>query len=239
MDCSIPGFPVHHQLLELTQTHLHRVSDAIQPSHPLLSPSPSAFSLSQHQELFQWVSSSHQVAKVLEFQLQLSPSNEYSGLISFRMDWFGLLAVQGSLTSLLQHHSSKASILWRSAFLIVQLSPPYMTIGKTVALTRWTFVSKVMSLLFNMLSVGHSFSSKEQPSFNFVAAVTIYSDFGGPPPQKKIKSVTVSFVSSSICHEVMGRMPWSSFSKCSVLSQVYYSPFSLSSRGSLVLCFLL
>ena len=181
MDCSTLGFPVHHQFPELVQANVHRVGNAIQPSHPLLFPSPSAFNLSQHEALFQWVSSLHQVAKVLEIQLQLSPSNEYSGLISFRMDWFGLLAVQGSLTSLLQLHSSKASILWRSAFLIVQLSPPYMTIGKTVALTRWTFVSKVMSLLFNMLSVGHSFSSKEQPSFNFMAAVTIHSDFWSPP----------------------------------------------------------
>ena len=100
MDCSMPGFPVHHQLPELVQTHVHWVSDAIQPSHPLLSPSPPAFNLSQHQSLFQWVSSSHQVAKKLEFQLQISPSNEYSGLISFRMDWFDL-AVQGTLKSLL------------------------------------------------------------------------------------------------------------------------------------------
>ena len=117
MDCSTPGFPVHHQLLELAQTHVHRVSDAIQPSHPLLSASPPAFNLSQHQGLFQGVSSSHQVAKVLELQHQ--SSNEYSGLISFNIDWFDLLAVQGTLKSLLQHHSSKASILWHSAFFIV------------------------------------------------------------------------------------------------------------------------
>jgi len=92
------------------------------------------------------------VAKVLELQLSISPSNASSGLISFRMDWLDLLAVQGTLKSLLQHHSSKASILWSSAFFIVQLSHPYMTTGKTIALTRWTFVGKVMSLLFNMLS---------------------------------------------------------------------------------------
>ena len=107
-----PVFPVHHQLPELTQTHVHWVGDAIQPSHPL---SPPAFNPSQHQGLFQWVSSSHQVAKVLEFQLQHQYSNEYSGLISFRIDWLGLLAVQGTFKSLLQHHSSKASILWHSA----------------------------------------------------------------------------------------------------------------------------
>ena len=150
MDCSIPGFPVHHQLLELVQTHVHRVSDAIQPSHPLPSPSPPAFDHSQHQGLFKWVSYSHQVAKVLSFSI--SPSNEYSGLISFRMDWLDLSAVQGTLKSLLQHHSSKASILWHSAFFIVELSHPYMTTGKTKTLIIWTFVSKVMSLLFYMLS---------------------------------------------------------------------------------------
>ena len=152
MDCSRPGLPVHHQLLEFTQTHVHWVGDAIQPSHPLPSTSPPAFNLSQHQGLFQWVSSSHQVAKVLEFQLQISPSNEHPGLISFRVDWLDLLAVQGTLKSLLQHHSSKASILWHSVFFIVQFSHPYMTTGKTTALMRWTFVGKVMSLLFNMLS---------------------------------------------------------------------------------------
>ena len=138
--------------LEFTQTHVHRVSDAIQPSHPLLSPSPPAFNLSQHQGLFKWVSSSHQVAKVLEFQFSKSPSNEYSGLTSSRMDWLDLLAVQGTLKSLLQHHSSKASILWCSAFFTVQLLHPYMTTGKSIALTRRTFVGKVMSLLLNMLS---------------------------------------------------------------------------------------
>ena len=152
MDCSTPGFPVHHQLPEFTQTHVHWVSDAFQLFHPLSSPSPPAFNLSQNQGLFQWVSSSYQVAKVLEVQLQLSPSNEHSGLISFRMDWLDLLAVQGTLKSLLQHHSSKASILWCSAFFVVQLSHPYMTTEKNVALTRWTFVGKVMSLLFNMVS---------------------------------------------------------------------------------------
>ena len=140
MDYSMPGFPVHHQLPELTQTQIHRVSDAIQPSHCLSSPSPPAFNLSQHQGLFKWVSSSHQLAKYLSFSFSISPSNEYSGLISFRMDWLDLLAVQGTLKSLLQHYSSKASILWQSAFFLVQLSHPYMTTGKTRALTRQTFV---------------------------------------------------------------------------------------------------
>ena len=150
MDCSTPGLPVHHQLPELAQTHPHPVSDAIQSSNPLLSPSPPTFSLSQHQGLFQWVSSSHQVVKVFESQLQHQSFQDYSGLISFTIGWLDFLAVQGTLKSLLQYHSSKASILWHSAFFIVQLSHPYMTIGKTIALTRWTFVGKVMSLLFNM-----------------------------------------------------------------------------------------
>ena len=148
-----PGFPVHHQLLQLAQTHVHQVGDAVQPSHPLSSPSPPAFKLSQQQGLFNWVSSLHQVAKVLGvFSFIISPSNEYSGQISFSMDWLHLLAVQGTLKSLLQYHSSKASILCHSAFFIVQLSNPYVTTGKTIALTRWIFVGKVMSLFFNMLS---------------------------------------------------------------------------------------
>ena len=151
MDCSPSGFLVHHGPLELSKTHVHWVGDAIQPSHPLSSPSP-ALNLFQHQGLFQWVSSSHQVAKVLEFQLQHQSFNEHPGLVSFRMDWLDLLTVQGTLKSLFQHHSSKASILLPSAFFIVQLSHPYMTTGKTIALTRQPFVGKVMSLLFNTLS---------------------------------------------------------------------------------------
>ena len=114
MNCRSPGFPVLHYLLEFAQTDVHWVDDAIQPSHPLSLSSLLAFNLSQNQGLFQWAFSSHQVAKVLE--LQLHHSNEYSGMISFRMDWLDLLAVQGTLRSLLQHHSSKASILGCSAF---------------------------------------------------------------------------------------------------------------------------
>ena len=142
MDWTIPGFPVHHQLPKLAQTHVHQVRDAIQPSHPLSSPSPPDFNPSQHHHLFQKVSSSHQVAKVLEFQLQHQFSNEYSGLISFRIDLFDLLAVQGTLKSLLQHHSTKASILQCSAFLMVQLSRTYISTGKTIALTRWPLLAK-------------------------------------------------------------------------------------------------
>ena len=149
MDWSIPGFPVHHQLLELAQTHVHRVGDAIQPSHPLSSPYPPAFDLSQHQGLhIRW-------PKYWSFSFSISPSNEYSRLISFRIACFDLLAVQRTLKNLLQHHNSKASILWRSAFFIVQLSHPYMTTGKTIALTRWTFVGKVM-LWFLICCLGWS-----------------------------------------------------------------------------------
>ena len=152
MNHRMPGFPVHHQLIEFTQAHVHQIRGDIQPSHPLFSPSPPVFHLSQHQGLFKWVSSLHQVAKYWSFSFSISPSNEYSGLISFRMDWFDLLAVQATLKSLLQHHNSKASLLWGSDFFIVQLSHPCMTTGKTNVLTRWTFDGKVMSLLFNMLS---------------------------------------------------------------------------------------
>ena len=182
MNRSTPGLPVHHQLPESTQTHVHRVGDAIQPSHPLSSPSPPALNLSQHQGLFKWVSSSHQVAKTLEFQLQ-HQSDEHPGL----------LAVQGTLKSLLQHHGSKALILRGSAFFIVQLSHPYMTTGKTIALTRQTFVGKVMSLLFNMLS---------RLVITFLHGCNHHLKwFWSPPP--KI-SATVSTVSPSISIEVMG-----------------------------------
>ena len=145
MNCSRPGLPVHQTLLQFTQTLVHWVGDGIKPSHALSSPSPPSLNLSQHQGLFKWVSSLHQVAKVLEFQLQHQSFQEYSGLSSFRMDWLNLLAVQGTIKSLLQHHSSKALIL-HSAFFILQLSHPNMTPGKTIALTRQTFVDKVMSL---------------------------------------------------------------------------------------------
>ena len=147
MDCGMPGFPVLPYLLEFAQTHVHWINDAIQPSHPLLLPS-AAISLSQHQSLFQFVSFSHQVTKDWSFSFSTSPSSEYLGLISFRIDWFDLLTVQRTLMSPLQHHNLKASILQPSAFFMVQLSHPYMATGKTIALTIWNFVNK-MSLLFN------------------------------------------------------------------------------------------
>ena len=121
VDCSTPGLPVYHQLPEFTYTHVHRVSDAIQPSNPLSSPSH-AFNFSEHQGLLQWVMSSHRWPEYWSFSISISPYNEYSRLISFRMDWLDLLAVPGTLKSLLQYHSSKASILWHSAFFIFQFS---------------------------------------------------------------------------------------------------------------------
>ena len=152
MNCSTPGLPVHHQRLEFSQTHVHWVGDAIQPSHPPSSPSLPAPNPSQHQSLFQWVNSCMRWPKYWSFSFRIISSKEHPGLISFRMGWLDLLAVQGTLKSLLQHHRSKVSILQRSAFFTVQLSHPYMTTGKTIALTRWIFVGKVISLLFNMLS---------------------------------------------------------------------------------------
>ena len=149
--CSMPGFPVLHHLLNLL--NLMSIESVMPSNHlilccPLLLPSifPSTRVFSNESALYiRW-------PKYRSFSFSISPSNEYSGMISFRMDWLDLLAVQGTLKSLLQHHSSKASILWCSAFFIIQLSHPYMTTGKTIALTRWTFVCKVMSLLFNVLS---------------------------------------------------------------------------------------
>ena len=134
MDCSTPGFSVHQQFPQLGQTQFHWIGDAFQPSHPLSS-SSLAFNLSQHQDLFQWASFHIRWPNYWRFSFSISPSNEYSGLISFRIGWFDLLAVQGTPKCLLQQHSPKASILWHSAFFIVQLSHQYMTNKKTLALT--------------------------------------------------------------------------------------------------------
>ena len=152
MDCIMTGFLVLHQLLEVAQTHVHHVSDAIQSFHPLSSPSPPTFIFPSSRVFFNESVLCIRWPKYWSFSFSISPSNDYSGLISFRSDWFHLLGVQGTLKSLFQHHSSKASILQCSAFFMVQLSHLYMTTGKTIALTRQAFVDKVMSLLFNMLS---------------------------------------------------------------------------------------
>ena len=196
MNHSMLGLPVHHQLLEFTQTHVHRVDGAIQPFHSLLSPSPPALNPSQHQGLFQWVNFSMRWPKYWSFSFSISPSNEHPGLISFRMHWLDLLAVLGTLKSLLQHHSSKASILWCSAFFTVQLSHPYMTTGKTIALTRQNFVGKIMSLLLNMLSrlVITFLPRSKRLLISWLQSPSIV--IMEPP---KIKSDTVSTVPPPIC----------------------------------------
>ena len=189
------------------QTHVHWVSDAIQPSHPLLSPFPPAFNLSQHQGLFQYESVLHiRWPKYWGFSISISPSSEYSGLISFRMDWLDLLAVQGTLKSLLQHHSSKASILWCSGFFIVQFSHPYMTTGKTIALTRRTFVGKVMSLLLNMLSrLVITFLPRSKHLL--ISWLQSPSAVIWEPP--KIKSFTIYTVFHLFTMKWWDQMPWS------------------------------
>ena len=196
---STPGFPVHHQLPELAQTHVHWVGDAIQISHSLLLLLPSIFPsirLFSNESVLRirW-------PKYRNFTFSINPSNEYSGMISFRIDWFELLAVQGALKSLLQHHSSKAAILQRSAFFIVQFSQLYMTTGKMIALTRWTFVGKVMSLLFNMLS---GFVLAFLPRSKHLLISWLQSPSAVILEPKKIKTITVSIVSPSVCHEVRG-----------------------------------
>ena len=188
MDCSMPSFLVHHEFPKLIQTHFHWVSDAIQLSPPLLTPSPT-FNLSQHQGLFKWVSSLHWWPKYCSFSFSISPSKEHSGLICFRMDWLDLLAIQGMLKSLLQHRNSKESILRCSGFFIVQLSEPYMTTGKTIALTKWTFVGKVMSLLFNMLT---RLVITFLPRSKHLLVSWLQSPSAVILEHKKIKSVTIS-----------------------------------------------
>ena len=158
-------------------------------------PYPPALNLSRYQGLFQGVSLRIRWPKYWSFSFSISPSNEYSGLISFRMDWWDLLAVQGTLKSLLQHHSSKASILWHSAFFMVQLSDPYTTAGKIIALTRWTFVNKVMSLLFNMLS---RFVIAFLPRSKCLLISRLQSSSAVILEPKKIRPVTPSIHSPSI-----------------------------------------
>ena len=199
MDYSTPDFSVHHQLPEHAQTCVHRVGDAIQPSHPLLSSSCPAFNLSQHQGLYQFFESHGH--SIWNFSFSISSSNEYSGLISFRMDWLDLLVVQGTLKSLLQYHSSKASILRYSTFYMIQLSHPYITTGNTIALIIWTFVCKAMSLLFNMES---EFVIAFLPRSKRLLISWLQSPSAVILEPKKIKSITFSIISPSICNEVMG-----------------------------------
>ena len=204
MDCSTPDFPVHHQHKELTHIHVQWVIDSIQSSHLLSSPFPPTFNLSSIRSFSNELVLCIRWPKYWSFNFNISPSNEYSRLISTRIDWLDFLAVQGTLKSLLQYHSSNASILQCSAFFIVQLSHAPMTAGKTIALTRWIFVGKVMSLLFNMLSrLVIAFLPRNKHLLiswlQLPSAVNMEL-----PPTPTIKSLIVSIVSPSICHEVMG-----------------------------------
>ena len=198
MDCSMLGFPVHHQLPELAQT---MSTESVMSSKHFILCRPLIFLLSIFASIrvFSNESVLHmKCPKYWSFSFSISLSNKYSGQMFFRMDWFDLLAVQGTLESLLQYHSSKASILQCSAFFIVQLSHPYMTTGKTIALTRWTFVGKVISLLLNMLS---RLVTVFLPRSKCLLISWLQSPSAVILEPKKIKSVIVS---PSICHEVMG-----------------------------------
>ena len=201
MNHSMPGLPVHHQLPEFTQT---MSVESVMPSNhlilcrpllllPSIFPSIRVFS-NESALCIRW-------PKYWSFSFNINPSKEHPVLISFRMDWLDLLAVQGTLKSLLQHHSSKASILQHSAFFIVQLSHPYVTTGKTIPLTRWTFVDKVMSLLFNMLS---RLVITFLPRSKHLLISWLQSPSAVILEPPKIKSDTTSTVSPSICHEVIG-----------------------------------
>ena len=209
MNPSIPALPVHQKLLESTQTHVHWVGDAIQNlllCCPLLLPSifPSIKIFSNESAVcIRW-------PKYWSFSFSISPSNEHPGLIFFRMDWLDLLAVQGTLKSLLQHHSSKASILQRSAFFTVQLSHPYMTTGKTIALTRRTFVGRVMSLLLNMLSrlVITFLPSSKCLLISWLQSPSAVIWEPPPHPPQKNKSVSDCFHCFSIY------FPWSDGTRC-------------------------
>ena len=196
--CPSPAPRVYPDSCPLSRWCYPTISSSVIPFSSCLQSSPASesFQLSQL-TIIRW-------PKYWSVSFNISPSNEHSGLISFRMDWFGLLAVQGALKSLLQHHSSKASILRHSALFIVQLSHPYMTTGKTIALTRWTFVGKVMSLLFNMLSRLVITFLPRQASFHFIAAVIICSDFGAPQ--------------NKVCHCFPIYLPWSDGTGCHDLS---------------------
>ena len=198
IDCSIPGLSVPHHHLKFAQVHVHGFSDAIQSSHPLTPSSPSALNLSQHQGLFEWAVCIRW-PKCWSFSFSISPSNKYSGLISLETDWLDLI-VQGTFRSLLQHHHLKASIIQCSAFFTVQLSQPYMTTGKTIALTIQTFVSRVMSLLSNTLS---RLVTAFLPRSKHLLISWLQSPSIVILEPKKRKSVTTSTYFLSTCHEVM------------------------------------
>ena len=200
MNCSTPGLPVHHQLSSPPKP---MSIESVMPSNHLILCRPLLLlpSIVPSLRVFSNESALHiRWPKYWSFSLNISPSNEHSGLISFRMDWMDFLAVQGTLKSLLQYHSSKAPILLRSAFITVQLSHPYMITGKTIALTKWTFVGKVMSLFLNMLS---RLVITFLPRSKYLLISWLQSPSAVILEPRKIKSATVSTVSPSISHEVM------------------------------------
>ena len=211
MNCSMPGFPVLHYLPEFVQTHVRWASDAIQPSHSLLPPSPLSSIFPSIRVFSNESALGIRWPKYWSLSFSICPSSEYSRLISFKIDWFDLLAIQRTLKSLLQHHSSKASILQHSAIFMVQLSHPYMTTGKIMVLTEWTFVNKVKSLLFNTLS---RFVIAFLPRSKHLWISWLQSPSAVILEPKKIKSVAISPISPSVCHGVMGLVPWSSFYEC-------------------------
>ena len=227
------SFTISQSLLKLTSIELVMPSNHLILCHPLLL-LPSIFpkiSVSSNESVL-----CIRYPKYWIFSLSISPSKEYSGLISSRIDWFCLLAVQDTLKSLLQHHNSKGSILWHSAFFMVRLSHPYMTTGKTIVLTRQTFVGKVMPLLFNTLS---RFVIDVFPRSKHLLISWLQSPSAVILEPKKIKSVTVSIVSPSIWHKGWDHMLWSLVFESWAVSQLFHFSLSPSSRGSFILlCFL-
>ena len=212
MDCSTPGFPVLHDLPEFAQTHVHWFSDAIQPSQPLSPPSLPALNLSQHQGFSNELALHIRWSKYWSFSFSSSPSNEYSRLICFRMDWFHFLAVQGTLKSLLQHHHSKASVLQHSAFFTVKLSHPHMTTGKNRTFDYMDFCQQSGILLFNMLSRLVIACLPRSKCLLIPWLQSSSRDFGA-------QENSLSLFPHLFAMKWGDRMPWCSFSECWVLSQ--------------------
>ena len=233
MNWSTPGFPVHHQLPELIQTRVHQISDTIQPSHPchpLLLP-PSIF---PRIRVF-FNESALRIRRRNYWSFSISPSNEYSGLISFRIDWFDLFAVQGTLKSLLQNHSLKVLILRCSAFFMVQLSHLYITTEKTIVVTIQTFVIKVMSLLFNTLCL--SWLSFQGASISYIHGYNHHPQWFWSPRKENLSTMPLSPL--LFAKKWWNWMPWSLLFECWNFSWLFHPPLSPSLRGSLVLHFLL
>ena len=223
MNCSIPGLPVHNQHLELAQLMSIKL---VMPSNHLILCRPLLLLSSIFPSIRIFITELVLCIRWPKYwSFSISLSNDYSGLISIRFDWFDLLAVQGTLKNFLQHRSSKASLLWCSALFMVQVSHPYMTTGKTIALNRWTFVCKVMSLLFNMLSrlVIAFLPRSKHPFISWLQSLSMVI-----LEPKRIKSVTVSIITPSVCQEVMGPNVIILVFVTLILSQLFHSLLSLS-----------